>query len=95
MADTNIIKSKEGQRRCGNWTCGYAVTAGIKVRNDADCSDFDSLNYPIYKNDECWDSGITIGSNQARREYRKEARWFLETFVDITNAYEKGEISYE
>ena len=95
MADTNIIKSKEDQRRHGSWTCGYAVTAGIKVRNDSDCTDYDMLCYPCYKDGECWDSGITMKPNKTRKEYRKDARWFLETFVDITNAYEKGEISYE
>ena len=95
MADNDIIKSKEGQRQNGDWTCGYAVNAAIKVRNDADCSDFDFLNFPTYKDGECWDNGITMKLNKTRREYRKDARWFLETFVAMTNAHEKGEISYE
>ena len=76
-------------------TCGYAVNAAIKVRNDADCSDFDFLNFPTYKNGECCDSGITMKPNQTRREYRKNARWFLETFVAMTNAHKKGEVIYE
>lgn len=95
MADTDIIKSEKGQRQIGDWTCGYAVNAAIKVRNDADCSDFDFLNYPVYKNGDCCDNGITMKPNQTRREYRKNARWFLETFVAMTNAHKKGEISYE
>ena len=99
MADNDIIKSEEGQRQSGDWTCGYAVNAAVKIRNDADCSDFDFLNFPIYKDgecfNECWDNGITMKPNQTRREYRKDARWFLETFVAMTNAHEKGEISYE
>ena len=95
MADPDIIKSEKGQRQSGDCTCGYAVNAAIKVRNDADCSDFDFLNYPVYKNGECCDNGITMKPNQTRREYRKNARWFLETFVAMTNAHKKGEIIYE
>ena len=95
MADTDIIKSEKGQRQIGDSTCGYAVNAAIKVRNDADCSDFDFLNYPVYKNGECCDSGITMKPNQTRRDYRKNARWFLETFVAMTNAHKKGEVIYE
>ena len=33
--------------------------------------------------------------NKTRREYRKDAHWFLETFVAMTNAHKRGEISYE
>ena len=58
-------------------------------------TDYDMLCYPCYKDGECWDSGITMKPNKTKKEYRKDARWFLETFVDITNAHEKGEISYE
>ena len=96
MADTDIIKSKEGQRQNGSWTCGWAVNAAVKVRNDFDCADFDFLNYPYYPNDgECWDNGITMRPDQTRRDYKRDARWFLETFVSMTNAHKKGEISYE
>ena len=99
MADNDIIKSEKGQRQSGDWTCGYAVNAAVKIRNDTDCSDFDFLNFPIYKDgecfNECWDNGITMKPNQTRREYRRDARWFLETFVAMTNAHERGEISYE
>ena len=95
MADNDIIKSEEGQRQKGDWTCGYAVNAAVKVRNDADCSDFDFLNFPTYKDGECWDNGIAMKPNKTRREYRTDARWFLETFVAMTNAHKKGEIIYE
>ena len=95
MADNDIIKSEEGQRQSGDLTCGYAVNAAVKVRNDADCSDFDFLYYPTYKDGDCWDNGISMRPNQTRRDYRKDARWFLETFVAMTNAHERGEISYE
>ena len=67
MADNDIIKSEEGQRQNGDWTCGYAVNAAVKVRNDADCSDFDFLNYPISKDGECWDNGITMGLNETSK----------------------------
>lgn len=75
MADTDIIKSIEGQRQNGSWTCGWAVNAAVKVRNDFDCADFDYLNYPWYHNDgECWDNGITMRPNQTRRDYKRNAR---------------------
>ena len=95
MADTDIIKSKEGQKQHGSWVCGWAVNAAVKVRNDFDCADFDMLNYPCYNDGECWDSGISMKPNQTQREYRRDARWFLETFVSMTNAHKRGEISYE
>ena len=95
MKDADIIKSEEGQRQSGDLTCGYAVNAAVKVRNDVDCSDFDFLYYPSYKDGDCWDNGISMRPNQTQREYRKDARWFLETFVAMTNAHERGEISYE
>ena len=95
MADPDIIKSEKGQRQTGDLTCGYVVKAAIKVRNDADCADFDFLDFPTYKDGNYWDSGISMRPNQTRREYRKDARWFLETFIAMTNAHKRGEISYE
>ena len=95
MADTDIIKSKKGQSQRGSLTCGYAVNAAVKIRNDYDCSDFDMLDYPWYENGECWDNGISMKPNQTRRDYRSNARWFLETFVAMTNAHMKGELKYE
>ena len=101
MQDEDLIKSSEGQRtvydyRGDSWNEGYAVNAAVKVRNDYYCVDFDYLDYPWYSdNGECWNNGITLKPNQTRREYRKNARWFLETFVAMTNAYEKGEIRYQ
>ena len=93
MADEDIIKSKEGQRQNGNWTCGWAVNAAIKVRNDFDCADFDFLNYPYFEETgDCADCGMSMRPNQSRREYRKDARWFLETFVSMTNAIDRGEL---
>ena len=100
MADTDIIKSEEGQRtqksHLGDWVVGWAVNAGVKVRNDFDCADFDFLNYPWYPEDgEAWDNGISMKPNQTRRDYRRDARFFLETFVAMTNYHKKGVLSYE
>lgn len=99
MADDDIIKSKEGQRLTDGqgrqWTCGYAVNAAVKVRNDSDCADFDFLDYPFYENGECWDTGISMRPDATDGEYRKYARWFLKNFVEITNAHGKGELRYE
>jgi hypothetical protein len=94
MADEDIIKSYEGRQQNGDWTCGWAVNAAIKVRNDFDCADFDFLHYPYYEDGECWDSGISIQPNLKRRDYKRLARWFLENFVNITNAHAKGEVVY-
>jgi len=99
MADEDIIKSKEGRRMRpyldGKIEEGYAVNAGIKVRNDFDCADYEFLNMPYYEDGEVWMTDISMKPNQTRREYRRLARWFLENFVSITNAYNKGEICYE
>lgn len=95
MADTDIIKSKEGQKQNGSWVCGYAVNAGIKVRNDYDCSEYDYLDFPYYEDGEVADTGLSMKPNKTRREYRRDARYFLENFVAITNAHKRGELSYE
>ena len=95
MADTDIIKSIEGQRKHGEWICGWAVNAAVKVRNDFDCADFDFLDYPFYEDGECWDNGISMKPDQTRRDYRNDAKWFLKTFVAMTNAHKKGELKYE
>jgi len=95
MADTDIIKSKQGQRQNGSWTCGYAVNAAVKVRNDSDWSDFDFLDYPFYEDGECWDTGTSMKPDLKRRDYKRLARGFLEDFVDMTNAHAKGELKYE
>jgi len=96
MADTDIIKS-QGDRpdNKNGWTCGWAVNAAVKVRNDCDDSDFDWLDYPFYEDGECWDNGITMRPDQSRRDYRNDAKWFLKTFVAMTNAHAKGELRYE
>ena len=31
MADTDIIKSEEGQRQKGDWTCGYAGCTDLRA----------------------------------------------------------------
>ena len=92
MADEDIIKSVEGQRQHGDWVCGYAVNAAVKIRNDYDCSDFDFLDYPYYKDGEVADNGLSMRPNKTRREYRKDARWFLENFVAMTNEIAKGNL---
>ena len=96
MADTDIIKSAGGREEKNGWTCGWAVNAAVKVRNDFDCADFDFLNYPWYPEDgETWDNGISMKPDQTRRDYRRDARFFLETFVAMTNYHKKGVLSYE
>ena len=74
----------------------YAIDAAVKVRNDYDCADFEFLNFPWYKDDgDCWNSSLAPSPKYKRRDFRSDARWFLETFVAMTNAYNKGELSYE
>lgn len=74
----------------------FAIDAAVKVRNDADCADFEYLNFPWYKDDgDCWNNSLAPSPKYTRRDFRSDARWFLETFVAITNAYKKGILSYE
>lgn len=95
MADTDIIKSKKCQKQNGTWTCGYAVNAAIKIRNDYNCSEYDYLDFPFFVDTgDCADTSISLLPNETRRGYRKLARYFLEEFVAITNKHEKGEITY-
>lgn len=73
----------------------YAIVVGVKVRNDFDCSDYQSLNFPCYEDGECWDCSLSIHPHETRRDTRRNIRWLLENFVDMTNAYNKGELCYE
>jgi len=73
----------------------WAIDAAVKIRNDYDCADFEYLNFPWYDDGECWNSSIAPIPGQGRRDYKRDARWFLETFVGMTNAHKKGELRYE
>lgn len=86
--DDSVIHSTENP--------DYAIDAAVKIRNDDDWSDFEYLNFPWYEDDgECWNSSIAPSPKYKRRDFRQDAKWFLETFVGITNAYKRGELSYE
>ena len=70
---------------------GYAIVAGIKVRNDFDCADFEYLDYPVFKDTgDCADVDLSMSPDMTKRDYRHDARWFLESFVGMTNQIEKG-----
>ena len=95
MADDDIIKAESDQevrnRYDGTtWIQGYAVNAAVKVRNDYDCADFDFLDFPWNKvSGECWDNAVSMRPNMNTRQYRAEARWFLENFVSMVNEHNK------
>lgn len=96
MEDTDIIKSEHGQRKNGSWTCGWAVNAAIKVRNDYDCTEYDYLDFPVWNDtEECADTSVSMLPNETRRGYRNLAKYFLKEFVAITNAHKKGLVRYE
>ena len=92
MADTDIIKSKQGQKQNGSWVCGYAVNAGIKVRNDFDCSDYDMLNFPWYPEGDCADVSTSIAPDWEMRDYKKLAKSYLGFFVTLQNMINKGKL---
>jgi len=97
MADTDIIKSAEGQDQHGSWVCGYAVNTGVKIRNDFDCSDYDYLNMPIYNDDsgDVWMTDVTMRPDMTTRDYKAEARYFLKSYVAMTNALNRGKIKID
>ena len=93
MADTDIIKSAGGREERNDLTCGWAVNAGIKVRNDYDCAEYDYLNAPWFADDgEVADTAISVRPNMTRRDYKREARYFLQEFVAMTNAIKSGKL---
>lgn len=99
MDDANIIKSPSGQERMENlytgpWTSGYAIDAAVKIRNDWDCSDYEFLDFPWFEGGEgaVWDNGGAMSPNMTDDDYKREATWFLETYVDMVNAYNRGQI---
>lgn len=96
MGFGDIIKSKSGQCSSGGITFGYAACFGIKVRNDFDCSDFDSMTTPFFPEGEDWegDIGGEPSPNMTQEDYEYAAESLLKSFVDINNLHEKGEILY-
>lgn len=97
MADEDIIKSAKGQRQNGSWTCGWAVNAGIKIRNDFDCSDYDYMNAPIYNDDsgEVWMTDVSMRPDMKTNDYKREARYFLKSYVAMVNALKAKKISID
>ena len=85
--DETVIHSKSDP--------SWAIDAAVKVRNDYDCADFDLLDFPYYEDGEVWNNSLSIDPKQTRRGFRGDAKWFLETFVSMTNAYNRGELCYE
>ena len=96
-ADETIIKSPNGQENIGGrWTSCYAVEAAVKINNDFDWCDFEYLNYPWDpETGECWDNGVSMSPNMTDAEYEEEAKWFLENYVDMVNALNKGQIEID
>lgn len=97
MADTDIIKSKQGQRQNGDWVCGWAVCAGVKIRNDFDCADYDYMRMPIYNDDsgEIWTTNVSMRPDMKTNDYEDEARHFLESYVEMVKALKAKKISID
>jgi len=70
----------------------YAIDQEIKVRNDFDCADFEFMNAPWYTasmGGDVWSTAVSVKPNQTKKDFRDDARWFLESFVAMTNTYNK------
>ena len=86
--DKTVIHSEEDPE--------YAIVAGVKVRNDWDYADYEFLNFPYYEDTgECWNNELSMEPTDGEKEFKQNAKWFLETFVSMTNAHKKGELCYE
>ena len=90
--DTDIIK--ELNIEPGATSC-YAIDAAVKIRNDYDCSDFEYLDFPYNpETGDCWDNAVSMAPNMTTRQYKAEAKWFLETFVAMVNEMNKKNPQY-
>ena len=85
--DETVIHSKDEPE--------YAIVAGVKIRNDFDNADYEFLNFPWYEDGECWNNELSMEPTDGRRDMRNNARWFLETFVAMTNEINKGKLCIE
>ena len=85
--DTDIIK--ELNIEPGATSC-YAIDAGVKIRNDYDCTDFEYLDFPYDKETgDCWDNAVSMAPDMTTSQYKADAKWFLETFVAMVNESKK------
>lgn len=92
--DPDLIVSPTGQEVVhnqynGDWTCGYVICGGVKIRNDYDCADYEFLDFPCYPDGEVVDFSEEAIQQDANLE--KVARWYLESYVTMANAYARGE----
>lgn len=95
MADTDIIKSKQGQKQHGDWICGYAVNAAVKVRNDFDCAEYDFLNFPVWNDGsgEVYDTGISVRPDYKTNDYKWLARLLLKNYVNMVNKLKQNKLT--
>lgn len=95
--DPDIIASPTNQTKCGGvqgipeWTEGYAIVAGVKLRNDYDCSDYEFLDFP------CYGDGVEVCDYSESPLFdtmnvERMAKWYLECYVEMTNMLAKGKI---
>ena len=83
-----IYTSKETDRSDEYY---WAICAGVKIRNDSDCADYNFLCFPWVKDtgDVC-DNNITLDAKATNRD--QEARFLLESYVDLRNDINKGTV---
>jgi len=81
----------------------YALEAAIKVRQDTDKLDYEVFGYPRYVADEnateqaeeVFDTTAVLTPEMTKKEYSDMAKKFLEEYVNLVNAHNKGDITYE
>lgn len=82
--DTSVFLSPLEE---GNTTC-YGINAGIKIRNDYDCADYEFLDFPLAEMD-CVACEIFLGPDT---DYQCIAKYLLQDYVDVRNGIDKGYI---
>ena len=78
----------------GDWVCGYAICASVKIRNDYDCADYEFTYYPHFNDEdgECWDNGGSLAPNG---DYKVDAKDLMSTYVDMVNVLNHNKIKVD
>ena len=87
-SDTSVILSEKSPE--------WGINAAVKIRNDADCSDFEFLNFPWDPKDgQVYYSAFPILPELTRRQLRDAAKDLLKEFVCMTNLHAKDKLAYK
>lgn len=89
-ADDSIISDEDSEDiapKTSGWSECYAICAGVKIRNDSDCADYEFLDFPWYQDGECCILDCTISPHM---DYQTTAQYFVNEYQVLRHLIDDG-----